>query len=80
MKHAQKIIILEKMHDTIILSWTYKKLTQAEREKVRSLTDWIADCGPLETMTTEKGIKYLFITMYHSFLEGIGYTGANWRG
>lgn len=79
MKQAEKIIILEKEHNDIILSWTYQKMTQAEKERVRNLVDWVAGCGPLKAMTNEQAIHHLFNVMYHSFLVGIGYTGANWR-
>lgn len=60
-------------------SWTYNRMTEEEKNAFYKITEWIINCGVLEPMRTSQQINALFSAIYTSFLEGIGYTGANWR-
>ena len=79
MKKEDKKNILENYYKTICNSWTYCLMTPQERNQLKDIKEWFSECGVLDNLNTERNIIYAFLGCYHSFLIGIGYTGANWR-
>ena len=79
MKNEQKKQQADMIYESLTESWTYKRMTEEEKKKVYHLIEWIANCGTLKEMNTKRQVYSLISAAYHSFLEGIGYTGSNWR-
>ena len=79
MKKEDKITLLENYYLSLCKSWTYKRMTEEEKQRWQDIKEWIKNCGTLDHMTTEKNIIYCCLSCYHSFLQGIGYTDSKWR-
>lgn len=77
LKEKQEVLFC--FYKSLAIAWTYKKLTNEEKEKLIDVFEWVRNCGTLEEMNTIKQIQALGNATYRTFLECIGYSGYNWR-
>lgn len=60
--------------EVLIKSWTYARMTEAERKLLALTLDMITSKA-----TTRRGSSIAANKVYGRFLECIGYNGYNWR-
>ena len=76
-KEKQEALYL--FYKSLSNSWTFKKLTNEEKEKLINIFEWVRNCGTLEEMNTTRQIQALGNATYYTFLQSIGYSDFNWR-
>ena len=67
---------LDDFRGFIMRSWTYERLTDAEREKLAEFLN-----GPRAYCVSGsyKNRWSILLAIYGAFLDGCGYSGPNWR-
>ena len=58
-------------------SWTYAKLTEAEKAQYSKLWDAVPVLDAIKG--TEKHRREVVNAIYYAFILGCGYSGWNWR-
>ena len=79
MKKEEKIKVLNDYCESLRTSWTYKKMTEEERQRWEEITEWVKNCGALDRLNFGNSIMFCCLSAYYSYLEGVGYTGYKWR-
>ena len=72
-EHANEVI------KSLFEAWTVERMTEQEKQRLKSVLEWARDCGTVDKMKDKESINYLLVAVFEGYLWGLGYSGANWR-
>ena len=77
MENKNKENVVNDYVNMIVKSWTWKKLTDKEKEKFYESIEWASRGNCIKGNYLQRW--NILHALYHTFLNGVGYTDFNWR-